>query len=159
MNLSEFEDTAGDAAPRTNGGDVFELHYMGEKKTVGRDEAIALAQKGMDYDRIRTRYERLKTMSDAPGADPDAVRRSADIDAFLDDFPNVDPKEIPAEVWQQVQAGRPLSAAYGSWETRRLREALEAERQSEAAGARSTGSRFSPGRSDESDEFIRYFSD
>ena len=157
--MDGFEDNkAGDAAPETSGGVVFALNYMGEFRTVGRDEAIALAQKGMDYDRIRSRYERLKTMSDAPGADPEAIRRSADIDAFLDEFPDVDPKDIPAEVWRQVQAGRPLALAYGSWEARRLREALEAERQREVAGARSTGSRSSTGPGDESDAFIRYFS-
>lgn len=33
--------------------DSLELKYMGETRRVGRNEAIVLAQKGMDYDRIR----------------------------------------------------------------------------------------------------------
>lgn len=36
----------------------FELNYMGKRETVGRNEVIALAQKGKDYDRIR---EKLST--------------------------------------------------------------------------------------------------
>jgi hypothetical protein len=38
---------------------TFELKYMGEVKTVSREEAIALAQKGMDYDRVKSKYEAL----------------------------------------------------------------------------------------------------
>ena len=40
--------------------DQFELKHLDETKTVSRDEVITLAQKGMDYDRIRTKYDELK---------------------------------------------------------------------------------------------------
>lgn len=40
--------------------DQFELKHLDETRTVSRDEVITLAQKGMDYDRIRTKYEDLK---------------------------------------------------------------------------------------------------
>ena len=40
--------------------DQFELKHLDEKRTVNRDEAIALAQKGMDYDRIRAKYDEMK---------------------------------------------------------------------------------------------------
>ena len=40
--------------------DQFELKHLDETRTVSRDEVITLAQKGMDYDRIRTKYEELK---------------------------------------------------------------------------------------------------
>ena len=33
------------------------LKYMGEVKTVSREEAVTLAQKGMDYDRIKSRLD------------------------------------------------------------------------------------------------------
>lgn len=40
------------------------LKYMGEEKTVSRDEAVALAQKGMDYDRVKAKLdERDETIS------------------------------------------------------------------------------------------------
>ena len=41
--------------------DQFELKHLDETKTVSRDEVITLAQKGMDYDRIRTKYDELKS--------------------------------------------------------------------------------------------------
>jgi hypothetical protein len=37
----------------------FTLKHLGEMKTVGRDEVIALAQKGLDYDRQRQKNEEL----------------------------------------------------------------------------------------------------
>lgn len=35
----------------------FQLKHMDEVRTVGREEVIALAQKGLDYDRIRGKLE------------------------------------------------------------------------------------------------------
>lgn len=40
--------------------DQFELKHLDETKTVSREEVITLAQKGMDYDRIRRKYDELK---------------------------------------------------------------------------------------------------
>ena len=40
--------------------DQFELKHLDETRTVSREEVITLAQKGMDYDRIRTKYDELK---------------------------------------------------------------------------------------------------
>ncbi len=39
--------------------DQFVLKHLGEEKTVSREEVTALAQKGMDYDRIRGKYDEL----------------------------------------------------------------------------------------------------
>lgn len=39
--------------------DQFVLKHLGEEKTVNREEVTALAQKGMDYDRIRGKYDEL----------------------------------------------------------------------------------------------------
>lgn len=41
--------------------DRFQLKHLDEVKTVNRDEVIVLAQKGMDYDRIRGKYDELIT--------------------------------------------------------------------------------------------------
>ncbi len=51
------------------GSDQFSLKYLGETKTVSRDEAITLAQKGMDYDRIRQKFEELTTAHGSLTAD------------------------------------------------------------------------------------------
>lgn len=39
--------------------DQFQLKHFDEVKTVNRDEVIVLAQKGMDYDRIRGKFDEL----------------------------------------------------------------------------------------------------
>ena len=42
---------------RSRSSDSFTLKYMDEEKTVSREEVVTLAQKGMDYDRVRRRLE------------------------------------------------------------------------------------------------------
>lgn len=49
--------------------DAFELKYMGETKTVGKEEAVVLAQKGLDYDRIRQERDSMSTELDGLRAD------------------------------------------------------------------------------------------
>jgi hypothetical protein len=39
---------------------TFELKYLGEIKTVNKDEVVKLAQQGMDYDRIRAKLDEAK---------------------------------------------------------------------------------------------------
>jgi len=41
-------------------GESFILKHLGEEKSVGRDEVVQLAQKGMDYDRIREKWDGIK---------------------------------------------------------------------------------------------------
>lgn len=43
---------------------LFELKHLDEVRSVGREEVITLAQKGMDYDRVRQKYDAAK-----PGAE------------------------------------------------------------------------------------------
>lgn len=45
------------AGTESRGNDSFTLKYMDEEKTVTREEVVTLAQKGMDYDRVRRRLE------------------------------------------------------------------------------------------------------
>lgn len=44
--------------------DTFELKHLDETRTVNREEVIALAQKGMDYDRIRAAWDEVKSLGD-----------------------------------------------------------------------------------------------
>ena len=46
--------------PDKEADQLFELKHLDETRTVGREEVIALAQKGMDYDRIREKYDAAK---------------------------------------------------------------------------------------------------
>lgn len=46
-------------APKT-----WTLQHMDESKTVGEAEMVSLAQKGLDYDRLRTKYDEFKPVVD-----------------------------------------------------------------------------------------------
>ena len=186
------------------------LQHMDEVKTVGEDEIVSLAQKGMDYDRIRSKWDEAKPVmelfnqfavkagmsvsdyiahirtqakqSEGMSAeeakrsveleDREAVvaakeakqaadvavqtrrneaeqRRQADIEAFRKIYPDAakDPKGIPPEVWERVNEGVSLVAAYAVYDAKQARAAQAAAEQKAAAAvqnqthaARSTGS-------------------
>lgn len=56
----------------------FTLKYMGEEKVFSRDETVALAQKGMDYDRIREKLTEQQGIAAANAEAMDFVKMLAD---------------------------------------------------------------------------------
>ena len=44
----------------TDQSEGFVLKHLGEEKTVSREEVVSLAQKGLDYDRIREKWDAVK---------------------------------------------------------------------------------------------------
>lgn len=58
--------------------DQFELKHLDETRTVSRDEVITLAQKGMDYDRIRAKYDELKAGEAQRNAHEDFLKELAE---------------------------------------------------------------------------------
>ncbi|SBW02361.1 conserved hypothetical protein [uncultured Eubacteriales bacterium] len=84
------DNAAGDKEPSANQPqDTFTLKHLEETKTVNRDEVVVLAQKGMDYDRIRQERDQLREYRQ--GADPAlnlvkayAERNGMDIGAYID---------------------------------------------------------------------------
>lgn len=223
------------AQEREQENQLFELKHLGEAKQVTRDEVIALAQKGMDYDRIRANYDEstarleaaekelpelraheefLKEMAGDRTIEEliDDVRASAlehklgidhetalgrvrldrerqqfeaeknktgaqqraeqerkqqeqqqadaqeqwKTDCFLEfarQYPTVDPKQIPKDVWVAFGKGETLVSAYSRIRLHEL-EAKQAAQQQEAENAkRSTGSRQSAGKALQQDAF------
>lgn len=126
---------------QTSSENEFTLKYLGETMTVDKNQAIELAQKGMDYDRIRRRFEKLKTTAFQESGNPAAVKRATDIDEFLEDYPEVKPEAISIEVWQAVKRGRTLSEAYTKWENSRIKSERETSAQKSAAAGHALGSR------------------
>lgn len=55
---AEGEAAGGEGSPDQGG--TFTLRHLGEERTVDRDEVIKLAQQGMDYDRIRGKWDAVK---------------------------------------------------------------------------------------------------
>ncbi len=148
---TDERDDANDAGNRlaNSGSDQsFTLKHLGEVTTVGRDEVIALAQKGLDYDRIRGKYEQASAELSRAGV-PEyapAARRQSEIREFLAEYGDgINPNTIPREVWQSVAGGKTLLAAYQTWELNKLRADNKAAQKSNENKARSAGSRFSLG--------------
>lgn len=149
------------------GAESFTLRHLGETKNVGREEVIALAQKGMDYDRIRSKLgdasrEIESLRSGGTGEISPEERRRRDCESFVKSFPEAaarlrtDREAIPAEVWDEVRRGVSLTDAYASHLSRReaaerdaelsrLRSELERERRERENARRSAGSAVSVG--------------
>lgn len=131
----------------------FTLKHLDEVKTVGREEIIVLAQKGLDYDRIRAKVNEIESAKNrketAPVKTPEqqaAEKRTADIREFLEEYGTaLDPKTIPPEVWASVEKGKSLLSAYQSWENKQLKEENGTLKKTNENKARSTGSRETAG--------------
>lgn len=68
----------------------FVLKYLGEERSVGRDEVVTLAQKGMDYDRIREKWDSVKDSLEMYQAEHAflqelAEARGGDINGLMDE--------------------------------------------------------------------------
>lgn len=212
-------DTAEEPAEQT-----FDLKFLGETKTVSRDEVITLAQKGLNYDKVLAERDTTKseleqlggisllrdckefleelaaesrmTVSDLmdstraevlakkEGIDTASALRQIKLDRrekaieakksqeeakkrqaeeaekqrsnqflqFAKEYPDVDPKDIPKEVWDKFNEGVSLTAAYSTYENKKLREEVkswkdkaEAAEQNYKNQQRSTGSQSTAG--------------
>lgn len=162
QGVTDEAEPAANPAPES-----FTLRHLGETKNVGREEVIALAQKGMDYDRIRSKLgdasRELEALRSGESYDPDpAERRRRDCESFVKAFPEAaeqlrrDKGAIPAEVWDEVRRGASLTDAYAEHLRRReaaeketelekLRSELDRERRDRENARRSAGSAVSAG--------------
>ena len=158
------------------------LNHMGQSVVISEADVPVLAQKGLDYDRIRASYDEARPVMDlfrdfarqagisvqeyvgllrtqakeAQGLDrearvnaqetvdrarQEAVRRAqaaqaqrqerinADIQEFLTVFPNAarDFKSIPQEVWDAVNGGMSLVAAYARYDNAQAAQRTQAQ--------------------------------
>lgn len=58
-SLPESE-SQGEEVSEPDRAETFTLRHLGEEREVNRDEVVTLAQKGMDYDRIREKWDGIK---------------------------------------------------------------------------------------------------
>lgn len=222
---------AGEPAGQQDGGNqpaqpprTWTLNHMGQPVVISEADVPVLAQKGLDYDRIRASYDEARPVMDlfrdfarqagisgqeyvgllrtqakeAQGLDREAARRAveledrearvnaqeamdrarqeaarrahatqaqrqerinADIQEFLAVFPNAarDFKSIPQEVWDAVNGGMSLVAAYARYSNAQAAQRAQvqedeqrrqeaAEQQAARNAAASTGSMKSAGQ-------------
>lgn len=82
-------------------------------------------------------------------------RRQRDFVDFFRSRPDVQARDIPEQVYRQVQQGVPLLTAYTAWENRSLRAQLAAQRQNEMNRGRAVSAAASSGKSTASDQWAR----
>lgn len=210
------------------GNQLFTLKFLGQDKTVTRDEMIELAQKGANYDHIlnernalkenQTKYKGyeafLHELAEGSGMDIDSLMENtrarmlineanargeelSEEDAvaqvrqrmkeqeasaakadeaekapaqapqeetqeekqrkaftlFLAEYPDVDPKDIPHEVWAEFGETMDLVGSYRKHEIKQLRKENETLKQNQKNKERSTGSRRTAGATTPKDAF------
>ena len=196
--------------------ETFELTFLGNKRSVNRDEVITLAQKGMNYDhaqekiaeyedffrelspnekiedimdgvlaRLKAQKEGLdegvalqrvkldrerkaleKQQSSAAQAKAQDEARQESFRRFAQQYPDVDVKTIPKEIWEKVAQGGDLGSLYAEHENRKLKQELKALQDKVSAmeqnsknKSRSTGSVTTAGKAETKDDFDSVWDD
>ena len=152
------------------GEELIKLRHLGEERAVTPEEMRVLAQKGLDYDRVRSRLQEARETIQKLGGDrpvPAAADRPTvgearrrDLLEFVRAFPQVGAASIPAEVWASARGGESLTAAYARYQDRLLRgqvtdlrERLAAAENEREGAARSAGSMAGAGSGRRPDPF------
>ena len=163
-----------DTEPDTEG---FELKHLGEVTTVDRERVIALAQMGLDYERVRSERDALRPLKErnedmertlAAIADEQNTsveglihhnkvdtqsRRAVSLADFARERSDIAPEDIPQSVWQEFHRTGDLSAAYAKYENASLRSLISAMKQNTLNSQRSTGSMATGGTDSGRDAF------
>lgn len=118
----------------------------------GLDKEVALQRVKLERDRKAFEAERQKGIQAQQEADREETRRRDSFLKFAKEYPGVDPKSIPKEVWDKFGEGVDLTDAYSRYENKKLKDELsamtaklEAEKQNNKNKERSTGSQKSAG--------------
>lgn len=129
---SAAQDQSGvETAPaETHGeGKTFLLRHLDTERTVTEEEIVPLAQKGLDYDRVRQKYDEAKPLlqklrgaAKAAGMSEEEYlapreaedKKERELREFRALFPEAaaDPAAIDPEVWEAVRGGRSLAVAF-----------------------------------------------
>lgn len=135
-------EAAGESSPQNDGfedygevaaGEPFvTVRYNKEERPLTKEEAIAYAQKGMNYDKLQGRFKEMagKLSEYENGLRPgkneagSEEEKQALVDDQLQSFmranPGTDPRELPESVLDAWKRGVPLSEAYLKHEAEQL---------------------------------------
>lgn len=149
------EETVQEETEKADQPELFTLKNRDETRQVTREELIAMAQKGWDYDNVRQERDQLRQYRQAmeqvrtpikavPKAETLVQRVKAnaqrqDMERFLQTYPTVKAQDIPREVWGRVAKGVPLVSAYAMHENQQMKIQLAAQRQNQINRARTPG--------------------
>lgn len=125
-------------------------------------------EKNVAYERVRNRRKEAaeeraakaqtpqeeKAPEKTPVSDEAAERRQREITEFIQEYPTVEAKDIPKEVWTEVNAGKTLLNAYRTYENNQLKAELDALKKNTENKAKSTGSRATAGNKAPEDKWF-----
>lgn len=143
--------------------DAMETNLLRQQgKTDEEAKAIIRANKAdRQLQAIQTKEQTAQQQAEAM-----RQRRQRDVDEFVQKYPNMDYKTIPAEVWQDVRKGETLVNAYGKYEmqqlraeNQRLQQQIAAQKQNEENKHKSLGSMKSGSATPKLDDFMMGFND
>lgn len=132
----------------------------------GIDKQVALDR--VRLDRERKAFEAQKGNADKLDQEKkqEEAKRQNNFLRFSQEYPDINPTDIPKEVWDSFAKGEDLVSAYAKYEAKTLRaevasmkEKLETAEKNAENKKRSTGSQTSAGASSEMDDFDRAWYD
>ena len=122
-------------------------------KKEGLDTSVALQRIKLDRDRKAFEAEKAQKETERKAKSEEEEKKNRDILSFVQAYPEVQPQNIPKEVWDSVHRdGVSLTAAYTAYENKKLREEVkswkdkaETAEQNAKNKERSTGSQSTAG--------------
>ena len=96
-------------------------------KKEGLDSSVALQRIKLDKDRKAFEAEKARKEAERKAKNEAEEKQNRDILSFVQAYPEVQPQDIPKEVWDSVHRdGISLTAAYSAFENKKLREEVKA---------------------------------
>lgn len=130
------------------------------------DKSIALQRIKLDRDRKKFEEQQALAKKEQQAKDAETSKRQEQFLRFAKEYPNVNPNDIPKDVWDRFRDGMDLVSSYAQYEAKTLRSKvasleskLEKEKQNKVNKNRSTGSQKSAGSESEMDAFDRAWYD
>jgi hypothetical protein len=134
---------------------------INSEKAAGRTMDMETALERVKFAKERKAFEEgreVEQKTKTAEQEAEAARKKGFAD-FARDYPDVDVKAIPKEVWDKVAAGEALTAAYARFENKRLREEISAMKKKAENAARTTGSMKDAGKGKASSDFDALWND
>lgn len=134
---------------------------INSEKAAGRTMDMQTALERVKFAKERKAFEAGREVEQkAKTAEQEAEEaRRRDFAEFAKEYPDVNVKTIPKEVWDKVSAGKNLTAEYARYENKKLREEVAAMKKQAENAARATGSMKDAGKSGKYADFDALWDD
>ena len=147
QRLSEFQEQS----------QIHNLANEFKKSNPDVDDKIAEQYARQAYQNMQYQKKQNEAQRAQQAADIRRQTANEEMAVFMREYPNVDVRELPKEVIDDINSGQNLMSAYRGYENRLLRDQLAAERKNISNKRTSTGSVSENTASDESDPFLQGF--